>query len=172
MLYNLSVSTNPVQLRYMVKVAVSWLCGLALGVCLYLSVADSLLRAFSVLSLERGSLWNLIASLFAPFLLAALFSKLRTQCILHLFLLFKATIFGFASCAMTGIFENAGWLARTIIMFSSTAATTVMLYYILSFAIIDNRRSYRFGACLILIAFIVCIDYYKISPFVMALFPQ
>ena len=166
------ISGLPYKLRkgYRFVLAFFWIVGLLCGITVYISAEDSLFPVMRSISFHAVSIVSLLCVNLFPFLLSA-FAVSSSKTVLMLLICFsKAFLFSFVSLGISQTYGSAGWLIRSMLLFSD-CLTTPMLYWFWLRHLPENRpyvgwETFGMSALGILIG---SVDYRIISPFLASL---
>lgn len=149
----------------------TWILGLLIG-CI-LAFYGNIYTSISIrpVVLYRSSILSLFAVSTFPFFLSAwLAQSFHPFCII-LVVLFKSLSYGFVSSLAFCIYNDAAWLAYALILFSSYSSTIIWFCFVLSnLQSVRNKFRTSFLIALCLLVLISTLDWFVISPLVVAIF--
>ena len=145
-----------------------WFLGLFLGYRLQYSSGNSTTLIYSCVSLPL-TLTGLFISVALPFVLCVFAASFRLHFLLYLIVFFKAFFLGFSLAGVCFAFGSAGWLIRTLFMFSDLFASPIFLLFI--YRRIFGYKNLRKDCFLIssVLLIISIFDYVFVSPFLVML---
>ncbi len=110
-----------------VLLAVSWIAGLILGSVISQRVISEYSNSFYIQCFDLS-----LISLFFVSVIPAFLSVIAIQfhkCFLILVIFFKAVFYSLSSVFVVSSFEDAGWLARIILLFSDTMLVILLQWF-------------------------------------------
>lgn len=156
---------------YTAVIACVWIIGLLLGCYLvsHSTVTDALINLNFILF--PASFFHLLFVLFLPFLISAFLIRFSLP-LLSLSVVFaKAIMVGCCSCTILAHFSTAGWLIRSLLLFSDSLIIILLVWFWVRNIAGDRSKLYTDTIlCTVLTFIISCIDYFAVSPFLVTLF--
>lgn len=148
-------------------IAITWISGL---LCALLYIKQFSFSLMYPLHIERVSIVGMIVSLILPIILLYI---LLNRCYFYLILpVIFLKSFNYMCCylCITYSYGTAGWLVRTLLLFSDTVSVIILLHFCYRFAAgnkigMTSYFKYTFAVLII----VGCLDYYIISPFILML---
>lgn len=106
-----------------------------------------------------------------PFLLSAVAVYFSCHWLLYLTALAKMFSFGFCACAVTGAFGGAGWLIRSLLLFTDFCTVPVLCWFQLRYLSLCRRRFWAdtFG-CIFWFLGVCAVDRIWIVPLLRGIF--
>ena len=160
-------SLRKTEIFQILLIILSWVLGLLSSVVVLSQYSFSLMCP---LNFDRVSIVAMIVSLVFPIVLSYI---LLNRCNIYLVLpVIYLKSFLYMSCyfAITLTFGSAGWLVRTLVLFSDSVSVLLLLILCYRYITKNKVALYRFFRIAILILFLIgSLDYYIISPFIMTL---
>ena len=149
--------------------ALFWTTGLLIGHIVATKISVSLLvRAFT---LERVSIVGLVIATIFPLFISAAAIRLSRHFLILPIAFAKAMLFSFCACVLTLVYNDAGWLARWLYLFSDSIMSVFLLLFWARNALWSAETLKKdFVTCTIAASFLICIDYFIVSPFSVMLF--
>ena len=140
--------------------------GIVFGICLSGMVHNSLHSSVYTAGRADISFWGLCVVLLMPLLASLVPFYFNIPILVLPIAFFKAFIFGFCSCCIAFAYGDAGWLVRSLLLFSDSTMLIVLCWYWLTH--LDGNR-FRLKQdtflCLCVALVIGITDYMYISPF-------
>ena len=155
---------------HILLISVNWITGFLFGCYLGSQLTDTGVSVMHNVVSCPLSFFSLYFVLFFPFVVSAVFIKL-SQPLLSLLVTFaKALFVGYCSCGILIVFSSAGWLIRSLVLFSDSLIIILLLWFwIRNIAGDGNKFKSDIILCAVLSFAISCIDYFAVSPFLEAL---
>lgn len=154
---------------FSITLAIFWTLGLVFGYTVATKISISLLmRAFT---LERVSIVGLILATILPLIISATAVRLSVPFLILPTAFIKASLFSFCACALTLVYNDAGWLARWLYIFTDSIMVIFLLRLWIRNALLSAKTFQKdLLICLIAASILICIDYFIVSPFSVMLF--
>ncbi len=146
-----------------------WSAGMLAGISAALhniSATFSLMRSFS----GRVSIVGLLVSVTFPFVISAVIVSFGRYWLLLPLGFVKAFMFCFCACSVTLAYGSAGWLSRSLLMFSDSVITVLLLWCWLRCIAQCNFRTTGVVMCLLISGAIGVLDYCLVSPLAVQIF--
>ena len=145
--------------------ALSWITGLFVGAFIAYLAGDPLFSLMRMALCRPVSIVSLLLTTCLPFLISAIAVYISKPDLLPLIALLKGVSFSMVSIAVFHAFGTAGWMMRSLVMFTDLAALPVLYVFWHRHISGEFPVSMRdFGYVLVLCA--VCsLDVYWITPF-------
>lgn len=141
-----------------------WLIGLLLGFCAAECAAFSLVQIVPYYAFGRVSLVQLLAACVLPFVVTYISAYLNAYWLACILSLWKAFSFGYCAVGIGLAYGSAGWLMRSLLLFSDGMILPALLFYWLYFA----RKGKAVGKMAVILAIyaagIAVFDYCFITP--------
>ncbi len=142
-----------------------WLAGLLIGILLSSQMDRSIFTALRPILSERTSIIYHFAIVALPFLFAAYCIAIHKSKLLFFICFLKAVHFSFCGHLLYHAYGSAGWLVRFLLQFTEIFTMPILFAYCLRNISCGYDSAQRdLLICLILVAFMSCIDYFVISP--------
>lgn len=159
------------QLPCKILLLVSWSIGLICGIAYAFQADSSFSSLMHSAALSPVSIVSLLIVLFLPFLISAIAVFLSRPVLLMPLAFTKAFSFGACAFAADLAFSSAGWLLRSMLMFSDLLTVPVLIWFWLRCLKGDRFRSCRdLAICAGFIVLIGNFDFYIVSPFLAMLY--
>ncbi len=159
------------HIRFKILVSFCWVLGLFLGLYLAICLPEASYSLVRTLVHSRVSTVGLFINLFLPIILSAIAWKLRISALYLLLAFIKAIGYSFCFCAITCIFQGAGWLLRWLFVFSDTFISALLLWFWFRNVTPQNKRGARdISICCVLAFFIFLAEICYVIPFSQRLF--
>lgn len=147
-----------------------WIAGFLLGSYYGLRLTDKSCFLLHNAVYNPASFFSLYLVLFSPFILSTLLIRSHIPFATLLITFTKALSFGFCACGTVVAFSSAGWLIRSLLLFSDSIIVVLLLWFwIRNIAHSGNHLNADISICAVFTFTISCIDYFAVSPFLDAL---
>ena len=146
-------------------IVLCWLFGLLLGSYFAFKAADVIRALLISHQPSQIPVLGTVLLILAPYAVTAFLERNRARFLILIIILIKASIYSFCSCAMMIAFEEAGWLAKFLFMFSSSSSCVFLLLFWLEGSCLRSINKRHLYIFLLISLFLVIVDYYVISPF-------
>lgn len=160
-------------IRARLLLLVGWITGMILGVVFAKLAPTNIHAMMRTLIHSRMSIVGGFLSVFFPLLITALVLYFLKPLYLVFVASCKAYVFGYISGCVCLAFGSAGWLLRRLFCFSAIWGNVCML--LLWLVCLDGKHE-RYIARLLtascFLAVILLLNYFSVSPFLVALFDQ
>lgn len=155
---------------YTFFLAIFWILGFCLGICLSLSASENIFSLMPILLTGNVSIVGMLIVFTFPFIIAVVLTHLSLRNFLYLLGFVKSFCFSFASSCIFLSFRSAGWLMCALIMFSDLILSVLFFWFLLR-CITGNSNMYIIDTafCTVITAAVVCVNYYLITPFLLSL---
>ena len=147
-----------------------WFTGLILGIALSRLYGPYLSSLMYSAILQPISIVGLLICIYFPFLISAFAISTGRLFAIYCFCFLKALSFGFTASGISMCWGSAGWLIRSLFMFSDKCFLVVLFWFWLQ-NICGNRQKNlsSLGICYFLSAVISLLDYFAISPYLLGI---
>ena len=155
---------------HIIFLAFVWLLGLYCGITLF---HVSQISPFSLMHRVENysvSIVSLLSVSLLPFLFSAFAVYTHSYAFLALLCFIKGCLFAFVSMGMFLAYDSAGWLIRLLVMFSDVCALVPLWCCWIQIAkgsFFESFRSVYISSFAVI--FLVCLDFYLVSPLLMKL---
>lgn len=158
---------NPNRQFRILLLSCIWVTGLFAGFYYALHASTFLSSLMRSVAKSRLSIVGLLFTLSLPFFTSAFFLRLSKPMLILAVAFIKAFCFSCCSYSLTVAFGDAGWLVRSLLLFSSSCSTVILLWFWVRNLSCENEAiKADFLLCMIANVLIGCIDYIVVSPFV------
>lgn len=147
------------------SVIVAWLIGLLLGAILASGAEGYLPRYMRLLCADQIPLIGMIILLTLPLVISAYLLYHRVRFLVFLIITLKATFYSFCFYGFLFTYQNAGWLAVCLFMFSTSCSAVMLLHFLLKHIHCCCISRKVLQMYILILASLVITDYYVISPF-------
>ena len=145
--------------------ALSWAAGFGSGCVLFRYAGSNLVTQMPLAVNCQLSIFGLLIPVFLPFLISAFAVYLCAPKLLFWVSFLKACLFAYVSCAVHGVYGDAGWLIRSLFLFTDMIGTVLLYHYwqrhISGTRKFSGRTFAKYQAVLFLVAWL---DHCYISP--------
>lgn len=147
------------------RLACSFLLGLLSGGCIFTLTSDSFSSLMRGAAFGSMSIISLLSVLLLPFLFSAFAVYVRQSWLLMPISFLKAFFFSFLYVGLSCTFGGAGWLVRTMLMFSDILTLPVLWWFWLKLLQWEGQGFYRqFLLPMAVEIAIACFDFSMVSP--------
>ena len=147
-----------------------WILGFLIGNYFASQTADIHHLLLHNIAFCSVSFLGLYFALFFPFILSAFLIRSPVQSFTLLIVFAKALSIGFCACGIMIAFSSAGWLMRSLLLFSDSLIVILLLWFwIRNYTYEISKLNTDLSICAVLSFIISCIDYFAVSPFLEAL---
>lgn len=166
-MYSITQSSKNVIFRrlYITSLAVTWFFGLLFGIYNAMHASDSLLRMMRGVFLSAVSIQGLLSVVLLPFLLSAFAVYIRQYWLMIPIIFTKALTFAFCACCIDRIFGSAGWLIRSLVIFSDGCMIPVLIWFWLRQSDHKPLQLNTLTAYALFAVSIGILDYCLVSPY-------
>lgn len=153
-----------------VHLITAWITGLISGYCLCLLIECSVNSLMGSVVISRTSIVGLIIVLVIPMMISYFAVRYHLRYLIYLTAFFEALILGFCSSAVYLAYGNAGWLVRSLLLFSGSICSVAHIWLWLR-QVSGKRRAFRvdFAVCMGVVALTGVLDYLIVSPYLVSL---
>lgn len=109
--------------------AISFVSGLVAGTAVSSSAGDLIVRTIPDALSVSGSLSGILTAALVPFALSALAIVMGRPALLYPIAFWKAFLTGFLGFAVLAAYGSAGWLVRSLMLFTECLTLPVLLIY-------------------------------------------
>lgn len=149
----------------------AWLVGMLVGFLFAFGNEASARLVMSPVIFSRSSYFGLISVLILPYIISAFVLLLSRPLWLVPIVFLRAFTFGFVYFIVSFAYQEAGWIARILIMFADSISVVLWLWFILGH---PTDKSSKMEITLLLFSLVSIvvgvIDYCFISPLTVMLF--
>ena len=161
--------------RHKLEIFFFWLVGLLVGIVCASRIEEA---SFSLMRLtveSRVSIVSLLSSVLLPFLMCVICFLFSVPRLVFAVCFFRSALYGFAAFAVTRCYGAAGWLIRSLFLFSGTCTMPALIW--LCVRHVDGVRNSFWRDVLLCAGFAVVIGILEvccIMPFLVQLlsFPE
>jgi len=154
-----------VQLYRTASFLLCWCFGLIIGVYSFSQASSASLTLIRTSLDFRVSIVTLVVSALLPIVLSALAFRLCVEWAAYLVCFFKAFSFAYCSVGICLAFTGAGWLFRTMMLFSDIGSILFLFWFTLRNLLFKRCHARKdFWVGFFGIVGVVVIDYYTILP--------
>lgn len=148
-----------------ISVIIVWLTGLFFGFFAASRAAGIIPLMLCPIPTDQAPIIGMLLLITAPFTISAFLERYCTHLLILTIIFLKAVFYSFCLSALMIAFHDAGWLAKCLLMFSSSCSAVLLLLFWLESARNCCVNKSHLLLHIIISAFLVIIDYYVISPF-------
>lgn len=151
-------------------IACIWIIGFLFGCYLGWQLTDSGTLLIRNAVWFPSSFFSLYFVLFLPFVLSAIFIRISAPLLSLVVVFLKALSVGCCACGVIVAFSSAGWLIRSLLLFSDSLIVVLLLWFWIRNIAGDRKKlSTDVFLCAVISFIISCIDYFAVSAFLAAL---
>lgn len=111
----------------------------------------------------------LVAHVF-PLIISIIAIRFRVTAVTLPIALFKSFLIGFCQCCVYFVFGNAGWMVKTLLMFSGSVNSVLLLYFWVLFINQTGQWHIKESLMFLSITVSVCmLDFYFVAPYLFSL---
>ena len=149
-----------------IPLSVSWMLGLAFGLYFVLLTDDLISDLLYSASCYRISIVGMFLVIFLPIVISLIAAYFSAHFLIYLLCFCKAVSFSLVLCGIAVTFGHSGWLIRSLLLFSGSAAVIPLLWFwhnLLTPGCCSAKRD--FLICTAIAAAISAVDYFLVSPY-------
>ena len=163
---------KPHHLRkcHIIFLAFIWVFGLCSGIAFFHLSQISFFSLMHRVENYSVSIVSLLSVSLLPFLFSAFAVYTHSYAFLALLCFIKGCLFAFVSMGMFLAYDSAGWLIRLLVMFSDVCALVPLWCCWIQIAkgsFVESFRSVYISSFAVI--FLVCLDFYLVSPLLLKL---
>ena len=143
-----------------------WIAGLVCGCIIASQASDTYLLLMRRAASSPVSITGLLAAVFLPFLFIAFSVYISRPKLIYLICFFKACTFILTGLSVISAYGSAGWLVRFLFQFADCASLVLLCWFACQHLDGNKEKLWSNTAlCAVCTAFLGCIDYCYVSPF-------